>query len=154
MAGRLDILPDVMRRRPGLVALVLGLMGACAYPPLHLWPLGLAALAGLIWLLHEAPDWRAALRRGWLFGWAHLTLANNWIATAFTYQAEMPAALGWLAVPLLCIYLAIYPALAALAAHLLARRAPLWAFGLVLAGAWPNGCAAGSSPATPGRRSG
>lgn len=136
MAGRLDILPDVMRRRPGLMALVLGLMGACAYPPLHLWPLGLAALAGLIGLLHEAPDWRAALWRGWLFGWAHLTLANNWIATAFTYQAEMPAALGWLAVPLLCIYLAIYPALAALAAHLLARRAPLWAFGLVLAGAW------------------
>jgi len=48
----------------------------------------------------------------------------------------MPEVLGWVAVPLLCIYLAAYPALAALAAHLIARRAPLWAFGLVLAGAW------------------
>ncbi|MDZ4276245.1 MAG: apolipoprotein N-acyltransferase, partial [Erythrobacter sp.] len=79
---------------------------------------------------------RAALWLGWCFGWAHLTLANNWIATAFTHQAKMPEALGWVAVPLVGIYLAIYPALAALAAHLLARRAPLPAFALVLAGAW------------------
>jgi apolipoprotein N-acyltransferase len=48
----------------------------------------------------------------------------------------MPEALGWAAVPLLCVYLAVYPALAALAAHLVARKRPLWAFGLVLAGAW------------------
>jgi len=48
----------------------------------------------------------------------------------------MPEVLGWVAVPLLCIYLAAYPALAALAAHWLARRQPLWAFGLVLAGVW------------------
>ena len=53
-----------------------------------------------------------------MFGWAHLTLANNWIATAFTYQADMPEWLGWLAVPLLCVYLAWYPALAAMIAHL------------------------------------
>ncbi len=129
----------LMQRRPALAAVALGLVGACAYPPLYLWPLGLAALAGFVWLVHTAPDWRAALARGWWFGWAHLTLANNWIATAFTYQAEMPAALGWVAVPLVSVYLAIYPALAALAAHLLARRLPLWAFGLVLAGAWVLG---------------
>lgn len=125
-----------MQRRPALAAIALGLIAACAYPPLHLWPLGLAALAGFVWLIHTASNWRAALWRGWWFGWAHLTLANNWIATAFTHQAKMPEALGWAAVPLLCIYLAIYPALAALAAHLLARKRRLWAFGLVLAGAW------------------
>ncbi len=136
MTDQLRKMPDLARRWPGLAALLLGLLAACAYPPLHLWPLGLAALAGFVWLLHDAPHGRSAAWRGWLFGWAHLTLANNWIATAFTHQSEMPAALGWLAVPLLCIYLAVYPALAALAAHLLARRAPLWAFGLVLAGAW------------------
>jgi apolipoprotein N-acyltransferase len=136
MADRLQIVSDLMRRWPGFSALTLGLVAACAYPPLHLWPLGLAALAGFVWLIHQASGWHAALGRGWLFGWAHLTLANNWIATAFTHQSEMPAALGWLAVPLLCIYLAVYPAMAALAAHILARRAPLWGFGLVLAGAW------------------
>lgn len=136
MADRLQIVPDLLRRWPAFSALAFGLLAACAFPPLHLWPLGLVALVGFLWLIQTAPTWRAALWRGWLFGWAHLTLANNWIATAFTHQSEMPAALGWAAVPLLCVYLAWYPALAALAAHLLARRAPLWAFGLVLAGAW------------------
>ena len=126
----------LMERFPALTALALGLISACAYPPLHLWPLGLAALAGFVWLLYSADNWRQAMARGWLFGWAHLTLANNWIATAFTHQAAMPEFLGWLAVPLLCIYLAVYPMLAALAAHLLAKKRPLWAFGLVLAGAW------------------
>ena len=126
----------LVRRFPALTALALGLIAACAYPPLHLWPLGLAALAGFVWLLYSADNWRQAMARGWLFGWAHLTLANNWIATAFTHQAAMPEFLGWLAVPLLCIYLAVYPMLAALTAHLLAKKRPLWAFGLVLAGAW------------------
>ena len=126
----------LVRRFPALTALALGLIAACAYPPLHLWPLGIAALAGFVWLIHSADNWRQAMARGWLFGWAHLTLANNWIATAFTHQAAMPEFLGWLAVPLLCIYLAVYPMLAALTAHLLAKKRPLWAFGLVLAGAW------------------
>jgi apolipoprotein N-acyltransferase len=135
-AARLAAVPALMQRFPALAAIALGLIAACAYPPLHVWPLGLATLAGFVWLIHIAPDWRAAAWRGWLFGWAHLTLANNWIATAFTHQAKMPEALGWAAVPLLCVYLAIYPMLAALAAHLLARRARMESFGLVLAGAW------------------
>ena len=132
---------SVLHARPGLSALTLGLAGACAYPPLHLWPVGLLALAGLVLLLHGAPSGWAAFGRGWLFGWAHLSLANNWIATAFTYQAKMPEFLGWLAVPLLCIYLALYPAFAALGAHWATRRlsqraAGLAAFGTVLAASW------------------
>jgi apolipoprotein N-acyltransferase len=129
-------LAALAQRRSAFAAIALGLIAACAFPPLHLWPLGLAALAGFVWLIHTAPNWRSALWRGWWFGWAHLTLANNWIATAFTHQAKMPEVLGWAAVPLLCIYLAWYPAFAALAAHLLAKKRPLWTFGLVLAGAW------------------
>ncbi len=136
LRARFDAIPALMQRRPAFAAIAFGLIAACAYPPLHLWPLGLAALVGFVWLIYTAPNWRSALWRGWWFGWAHLTLANNWIATAFTHQAKMPEVLGWAAVPLLCIYLAWYAAFAALAAHLLARRAPLWAFGFVLAGAW------------------
>jgi apolipoprotein N-acyltransferase len=139
LAAAAAAVPALAQRRAALAALAalaLGLVAACAYPPLHLWPLGLAGLAGFVWLIHSAETWRAAVWRGWWFGWAHLTLANNWIATAFTHQAKMPEALGWAAVPLLCVYLAVYPALAALGAHLLARRQPLWAFGLVFSGAW------------------
>lgn len=136
MLERLAAVPALAQRRPALAAIALGLIAACAYPPLHLWPLGLAALAGFVWLAYTAPNWRSALWRGWWFGWAHLSLANNWIATAFTHQAKMPEVLGWAAVPLLCVYLATYPMLAVLAAHLIARKRPMWAFGLVLAGAW------------------
>lgn len=136
MIERLAALPALAQRRPALAAIVFGALAACAYPPLHLWPLGLAALAGFVWLIYTAGTWRSALWRGWWFGWAHLTLANNWIATAFTHQAQMPEFLGWVAVPLLCIYLAWYPALAALVAHLLAGKRPLWSFGIVFGGTW------------------
>src|SRR3546814_4084625 len=48
----------------------------------------------------------------------------------------MPAFLGWLAVPLVCAYLAIYPALAALAAHRLTGKLGVLRFGMMLAAAW------------------
>ncbi len=121
---------------PGLSAAVLGLVVACGYPPLHGWWIALPALALFLAHCHRASSWRGAAWRGWAFGWAHLTLANNWIATAFTHQAKMPEFLGWVAVPLLCIYLAIYPALAAGIAHVAARRAGPMAYGSVFAAAW------------------
>ena len=133
---------DAARRHPSLASLALGLVAACGYPPLHLWWLSLIALAGFVGLLSQAGHWRAAAWWGWLFGWSHLTLANNWIATAFTYQAKMPEILGWFAVPLLCVYLAIYPAFAALFAWLLSQRVQkaavgdLLCFGLLFSGAW------------------
>ncbi|MBV7265835.1 apolipoprotein N-acyltransferase [Erythrobacter ani] len=136
MLSQLQKMVAFARARPGLSAIALGLVAACGYPPLHAWWIALPALAAFAALLWEAQSWKSAARLGWLFSWAHLTLANNWIATAFTYQAKMPEFLGWIAVPLLCIYLAVYPALAAVAAHLLARKADPFAFGLVLAGAW------------------
>ncbi|QFT76095.1 apolipoprotein N-acyltransferase [Erythrobacter sp. THAF29] len=136
MHARLQRLIETARSRPGLSALFLGAVAACGYPPLHAWWIAIPALAALVALLRGANSWRAAAWQGWLFGWAHLTIANNWIATAFTYQAKMPEFLGWFAVPLLCVYLAIYPAMAALAAHLLARRGGTLAFGAVFAGAW------------------
>ena len=80
---------------PRLSAIILGFLAATGFPPLALWPVSLIAIAGLCWLIFEAPSWKAAGKLGWLFGVGHFTLANNWIATAFTYQAEMPVALGW-----------------------------------------------------------
>lgn len=121
---------------PRWSVLALGAVGALAYPPLRLWPIGLLALALFMQLLRRVESWKQAALLGWLFGWAHLTIANNWIATAFTYQAEMPPVLGWFAVPLLCIYLAVYPAVAALAAHLAARGSGTLAYTGLFAGTW------------------
>ena len=122
--------------RPKLSALLCGLASATGFPPLNLWPLALLAMGSFALLALSSPSWRSALARGWLFGLAHFTLANNWIATAFTYQAEMPAWLGWLAVPLLSLYLAVYPALAALLTWALGRRMRPAAAACLFGGAW------------------
>ncbi|MFN4113387.1 MAG: apolipoprotein N-acyltransferase [Sphingomonadaceae bacterium] len=108
-------------RHPRLAVAVFGLLAAIGFPPLGLWPLALLGMAGLFHLAARARNVRRAALLGWLFGVAHFTLANNWIATAFTYQAEMPQWLGWIAVPLLALYLSVYPALAAAAVRWLGK---------------------------------
>lgn len=100
-------------RWPKSLALLLGLVSATGFAPLHLWPLTLLAFAGWMALVARSDSARSTVGVGWAFGVGHFTLGLNWIATAFTYQAAMPAWLGWIAVVLLSLYLAIYPALAA-----------------------------------------
>ncbi len=108
----------------GRVLGVAGIGGAAAtgFQPLMLWPLTLAAFAWLIDRIERAPSTRRATLIAWLFGVGHFTIGNTWIATAFTYQAQMPAWLGYVAVVLLALYLAIYPALATFAARTVAKR--------------------------------
>lgn len=121
---------------PRLSALGLGLLSATGFQPIGLWPVALLAIGLFALLAARATSGLRAFGLGWLFGVAHFTLGNSWIATAFTFQAEMPAALGWVAVPLLSLYLAVYPALAALLARAVARTGPGWAFALVFAAGW------------------
>ncbi len=108
-------------RWPKLVALFLGAVSATGFAPLDLWPLTLLALGGWMMLTARATRSTGAFGIGWAFGVGHFVIGLNWIATAFTYQAAMPAWLGWIAVLLLALYLAIYPALAALGAWLVQR---------------------------------
>ena len=96
-----------------LTAFALGLITACGFAPLSLWPLTLIGFAGLMWLVRRAMSLRQALAIGWWFGLGHFTLGLNWIATAFYYQDAMPHWLGWIAVLLLSLYLAVFPATAA-----------------------------------------
>lgn len=126
---------SILMAHPRLTALCLGVVAAWGFAPLGLWPLALAAMGVFVWQLLNEPGWRRAMLLGWFFGFGHFTFSNNWIATAFTYQVEMPAVLGWAAVPLLALYLAIYPALAAGAARALIGRGG-WALALAFAGCW------------------
>lgn len=117
------------------LALVAGLASALAFQPVGWWPLMPLAFAALCKLVGREPSLWRALLTGWAFGVGQFVLGLNWIATAFTYQAAMPAWLGWVAVVLLSMYLAVYPMLAAGLA---------WRFGqlsrtalvLALAGGW------------------
>src|SRR5688572_22724215 len=99
--------------KPLAFAFLAGLVSALGFAPVGLWPLTVFGFAALLWLVDRAPRLRSALARGWWFGVGQFVLGLNWIATAFTYQAAMPAWLGWVAVVLLSLYLAIYPAAAA-----------------------------------------
>ena len=108
-------------RRPKLVALLLGAVSATGFAPLNLWPLTLLALGAWMALVARSPKGWRAFGIGWAFGIGHFVIGLNWIATAFTYQAAMPAWLGWIAVVLLSLYLAVYPALAAWGAWLVRR---------------------------------
>jgi apolipoprotein N-acyltransferase len=117
------------------LAFGLGAGSAFAFQPTGLWPLMPLAFALLCELVTRSGSLRRALLTGWSFGLGQFVLGLNWIATAFTYQAAMPAWLGWIAVVLLSIYLAVYPMLAAGLAWRAGRDHPL-ALALVLAGAW------------------
>jgi apolipoprotein N-acyltransferase len=96
-----------------LIAVAAGAGAALGFAPWNLWPLTLIGIATLLALIDAAATARRAALLGWLFGTGHFTLGLGWIATAFTFQAKMPAALGWVTVVLLAMFLALYPALAA-----------------------------------------
>jgi apolipoprotein N-acyltransferase len=131
-----------MLSRPLLVALVAGFLSATGFAPLDWWPVTLICLAVLLHLTWHAPSTKGALLRGWVFGVGHFTLGNNWIQHAFDFQDKMPPVLGYFAVVLLALYLAIYPAVAMGLAWRFARLVkarwdePDLGFVLAAAGAW------------------
>jgi apolipoprotein N-acyltransferase len=118
-----------------LLAFVTGAASAFAFEPAGLWLLMPVAFAILLWLLSNATRLRGALLIGWLFGLGQFVVGLNWIATAFTFQAKMPPSLGWLAVLLLSLYLAVYPALATALAWRIGKGKEA-ALALALAGSW------------------
>jgi apolipoprotein N-acyltransferase len=118
-----------------LIALVLGAASAFAFQPVGWWPLLIAAIAALCELIARAGSLRQSLAIGWAFGVGQFCIGLNWIATAFTFQAAMPAWLGWVAVVLLSLYLAVYPMLAVGLAWRFGHKSKI-ALVLALAGSW------------------
>jgi len=118
------------------IAFALGAASALAFAPVGLWPLMTLAIAALCELVWRSKSLRQSLAVGWAFGFGQFVVGLNWLPTAFTYQANMPAWLGWVALALLSLYLAVYPALAAGLAWRFKGKQPA-ALLLALAGAWP-----------------
>src|SRR5262245_9460929 len=83
---------------PHATAFIVGALSALAFAPVDAWPLMLMSFAVLFGLLRQTKTLRQALAIGWLFGLGQFVIGLNWIATAFTFQAAMPAWLGWIAV--------------------------------------------------------
>ncbi|PZN92668.1 MAG: apolipoprotein N-acyltransferase [Alphaproteobacteria bacterium] len=120
-----------------IIAIAAGALAALGFAPTDAWPLTIIGIAVLLALIDAAPTRGRAALYGWLFGVGHFSLGLTWIAEAFTYQAKMPAALGWVAVIGLSMFLALYVALAAVLARTLAAT-PAGRV-LVLAAGWMLG---------------
>ncbi len=118
-----------------LYALLAGAAAAFSFEPFALWVLMFIAVAGLAEILSRTTSLSRALLAGWAFGFAMFAISLNWIATAFTFQAKMPPALGWFAVVILAAYLAVYSALACGLAWRIGRDNRL-ALIITLAGSW------------------
>lgn len=125
----------MIARHPYAISLLAGGVSATGFAPLDLWPLTLVMLALWMAILMQAESRKAAFFSGWLFGVGHFVVGLNWIAKAFTFQAAMPEWLGYVAVVLLSLYLAVFPALAALGGWWIGRGRPL-VLVIALAGMW------------------
>jgi apolipoprotein N-acyltransferase len=71
-----------------------GAVAALGQAPWGLWPLTLAGLAGLLWLIAGAQGPRAAFARGWWGGAAMFAVAMSWIVEPFFIEPERH---GWMA---------------------------------------------------------
>ena len=122
-------------RRRFAVALAAGLISAAGFEPLNFWPLTVAGVAALVWLLGRTPTLKSALATGWWWGVGHFIASLYWIAHAFQFQAKMPSWLGWIAVLALSALMAIYPAASAGIGWRLGRTSLVSRL-LAFAGAW------------------
>ncbi len=129
------ISPAAVLRFPKSLALLAGLASASGFAPLNLLPVTLVCFALLMHLVRTAPDLRGALLRGYCFGVGHFVIGLNWIAGSFAYQDAMPVWLGWVAVLVLALYIAVYPAMAAGLAWRHGRTQGI-VFVLLFAAAW------------------
>jgi apolipoprotein N-acyltransferase len=104
------------RRRGVLV--VMGALAALALPPVHAVPLLFIAFPVLVWLIDRAPGPRAAFAAGWWFGFGHFVVGIYWITHSLLTEPEKFAWMIPFAVGGLGGVLAVFPALAAVAARL------------------------------------
>ncbi len=133
LAAALSRLAALRGWRAHAAAAALGLLSALALPPLHLLPVLLLAVPGLLALIGAAPSWRGALLRGFWFGFAHHLVGLYWITDAILVEAARYWWLVPLAVPAVAAVLAPFIAVPCAVARL-AR--PGWRRAFALAGAW------------------
>ncbi len=122
--------------RRNVLALMLGALATAALPPVYLVFLLVPAFVALVWLIDGARGRAAAFAAGWWFGLGHFAAGLYWIGNALLVDA---ARFGWLvpfAVIGLAAVMALFPAIATLAARpaFAAARGPGRI--LVLAATW------------------
>ncbi len=118
-----------------LLALLAGGAHALSFAPFNLPALQLAALATLIALAQWQPSWQRAALIGYAFGLGWFSIGVSWVYISMHVHGDMPSWIAALATFALAALLAVFPALAAGAAHRATRRSALRLL-LAWPGAW------------------
>jgi apolipoprotein N-acyltransferase len=119
--------------RADLLMLLVGALGALAFPPVDLFPILVVCLGLLMRAIDRAGSWRGAARRGFMFGLGLHTAGLYWLTDAILVRAD---AFWWL-VPLAAPGCALILAPVAAAPAALCRLAsPGWPRWLAFAGSW------------------
>jgi apolipoprotein N-acyltransferase len=114
-------------------AFALGAVSALALPPLHMVPVLLLTLPGLLLMAGGAPSLRRAAWIGLFWGWGFHVAGLHWLTIAVLTEVERFWWLVPVAVPALALPLGAFTVLPALAARL---AAPGWPRVLGFAAAW------------------
>lgn len=120
-------------RRALAAAFGLGLIAALAYPPVHLVPILLVSLPGLLVLAGAAPGWRRAALIGLVWGWGHFIGGLYWVTNAILTDVERFWWLVPIAVPAIALPMALFVAAPVAIARLTPAGLPRV---LVFAGCW------------------
>lgn len=108
LANKLNNLPLKIQY---LLSFIAGLILVFAYAPFNFWPLTLIVL--IFWLLLlENKKTSEATKLGFFFSFGWFSAGISWVHVSIDQFGGMPLAISLLLMLILCLYLAIYPALA------------------------------------------
>ncbi|MCE9576195.1 MAG: apolipoprotein N-acyltransferase [Deltaproteobacteria bacterium] len=86
------------------IAAFAGLLWVVASPPIGWWPVGWIALTPTLWLVDRAPTTRRAALYAWISGSTASLVGFRWIATLLATQGGLPWPVGLLGVLILSAY--------------------------------------------------
>ncbi|MBY6106935.1 apolipoprotein N-acyltransferase [Ferrimonas balearica] len=93
-----------------LIALLCGAISHLAFAPYDIWPLLPLSLTALLWLSQRASPKHAALM-GLSYGFGQFAFGLRWVHVSIDQFGGLPLVVSLLLMALLCLYLALYPAL-------------------------------------------
>jgi len=107
-----------------LVAALLGTACVLGFAPFYLFPVPVAALAGLAWLWLASRDASHAFALGFAFGLGYFLTGTSWVFVSMHDFGGMAWPVAGFATLFFCSYLALFPALAG------------WTFGRIRTSQW------------------
>jgi apolipoprotein N-acyltransferase len=136
---RAGLAPASASRWAPLIALTAGAVNVFSFAPFGIWPLQIATMSLVFWLVLHASSPRRAALTGWAYAFGWTAAGVHWLYISMHQYGGLPGWMAALAVALLAAVLALYAAIAMAGSVWLKRRwplAPAAVLLLVLPSAW------------------